>query len=61
MRFIWTFIWSFFLMQMASYVIGAMTGTTYDFVQATMLSVVMSVLVIVISAVLPNEPVEQHH
>jgi hypothetical protein len=61
MRFIWAFIWSFFLVQMASYVISSMTGSTYDFMQATIMSLVIGVLVIIVTAVLPNEPAEQHH
>ncbi len=61
MRVLWTFIWSFLLVQMMSYVISAMTGTTYDFGQASIMSVVVTVLIFVISAAVPNEPVEQHH
>ncbi|WP_412839320.1 YjzD family protein [Bacillus paranthracis] len=57
MRFIWALIWSFLLVHMMSYVIGSMTGGTYDFNQASIFSVV---LVLAISAAIPNEPVEQH-
>ncbi|EEM42953.1 hypothetical protein bthur0004_10690 [Bacillus thuringiensis serovar sotto str. T04001] len=37
-----------------------MTGGTYDFNQASIFSVVLAVLVLAISAAIPNEPVEQH-
>ncbi|MFX3624107.1 MAG: YjzD family protein [Ectobacillus sp.] len=61
MQFIWTFIWSFALVQMASYVISSMGSGTYDFTQATIMSVVVLVLIVAISALVPNEPTEQHH
>ncbi|HFK1456439.1 TPA: YjzD family protein [Bacillus cereus] len=60
MRFIWALIWSFLLVHMMSYVISSMTGGTYDFNQASIFSVVLAVLVLAISAAIPNEPVEQH-
>ncbi|GAA3329662.1 YjzD family protein [Ectobacillus funiculus] len=62
MRLLWTFIWSFLLMQMMSYIISSMTGSTYDFGQATIMSVVVTVFdFFIISAILPNEPAGQHH
>ncbi|WP_242272129.1 YjzD family protein [Bacillus cereus group sp. BfR-BA-01310] len=60
MRFIWALIWSFLLVHMMSYVIGSMTGGAYDFNLASIFSVVLAVLVLAISAAIPNEPVEQH-
>ncbi|ENQ3081043.1 YjzD family protein [Bacillus multifaciens] len=61
MRVIWAFIWSFLLVQMMSYVISAMTpGGTYDFGQASIFSVILTVLVIAIGALIPNEPAQQH-
>ncbi|MGR5996739.1 YjzD family protein [Bacillus cereus] len=61
MRFIWALIWSFLLVHMMSYVIGSMTGGTYDFNQASIFSSCScTVLVLAISAAIPNEPVEQH-
>ncbi|MFD3447324.1 YjzD family protein [Microbacteriaceae bacterium 4G12] len=60
MRVIFGFFWSFVLVQMASYVISSMTGGTYDFKLATIISLVVGVLVMLISVFIPNEPVEQH-
>ena len=60
MRVIWALIWSFLLVHMMSYVIGSMTGGTYDFNQASIFSVVLAVFVLAIAAAIPNEPVEQH-
>ena len=50
MRFIWALIWSFLLVHMMSYVIGSMTGGTYDFNQASIFSVVLAVFVLAIAA-----------
>jgi hypothetical protein len=60
MRVLWTLIWSFLLVQMMAYVISSMTGSTYDFVQASIISVVMAAFVMILSAFIPNEPVEHH-
>lgn len=61
MRVFWAFFWSFLLVQMMSYVISAMTpGVTYDFGQASIFSVVITILVIALGALIPNEPAEQH-
>lgn len=54
MRFMWALIWSFLLVHMMSYVIGSMTGGTYDFNQASIFSVVLAVLVLAISAAIPK-------
>ncbi|WP_416828733.1 YjzD family protein [Ectobacillus polymachus] len=60
MKYIASFFWSFVLVQMASYVISSMTQTTYDFTQSTIMSVVISVLILFIGSLVPNEPSEQH-
>ncbi|MCP8968293.1 YjzD family protein [Ectobacillus ponti] len=60
MRFVWAFIWSFLLVQMISYVIGAMTGNEYNFANASIMSVVFAVLVIAIGSLIPNDPVPHH-
>lgn len=65
MQVIFGFVWSFLLVQMASYVISSMTGGTYDFQQATIISFVVGIIVMLLSVFIPNEPVEQqsatHH
>jgi hypothetical protein len=45
---------------MLVYVVGSMVGSTYNFNLGALLTVVVSVMVYVLSAVLPNEPVEKH-
>jgi uncharacterized membrane protein len=59
-RFFWTFFWGFLLIHMASYVVNSMTGGHYDFMAATILSVVAIVVIFIIAEVIPNEPVAKH-
>lgn len=60
MRYVWSIIWGFLLVQMLTYVVGSMLGTGYDFKMGTILTVVLVVMVYAISALIPNEPVEKH-
>lgn len=60
MRYVWSIIWGFLLVQMLTYVVGSMLGTGYDFKLGTILTVVLVVMVYAISAVIPNDPVEKH-
>lgn len=61
MRYTWTFFWVFLLIHMTTYVVSSMGGATYDFTQATILSVVATILVYIVAAIIPNEPVEDSH
>ncbi|MFT4412520.1 YjzD family protein [Fredinandcohnia humi] len=61
MRYFWTFFWTFLLIQMASYVIGSMQGATYEFATASVVAVIVTALIIILGAVIPNEPVEGSH
>ncbi|QGQ44650.1 YjzD family protein [Metabacillus sediminilitoris] len=60
MRFFWTFFWGFLLIHMASYVINSMTGGHYDFGSASILAVIAIVVILFITAVIPNEPNPNH-
>ncbi|WHY87747.1 YjzD family protein [Neobacillus novalis] len=61
MRFFWTFLWSFLLVQMLSYVVSSMTpGAEFDFIPGAIVSVGVTVLIFIAAAVIPNEPVENH-
>ena len=60
MRFFWTLVWALLLVNMISYVIASMQGDTYNFVIASGVAVVFTVIVSLIGAVLPNDPVEKH-
>jgi hypothetical protein len=45
---------------MLNYVVSSMTGGTYDFMTGTYLSVIVAVLIIVVSTIIPNDPVNHH-
>ncbi|MEH7302285.1 YjzD family protein [Neobacillus drentensis] len=60
MQYFWTFFWSFLLVQMLTYVISSMSGVSYDFVSGSIAAVVVTILIFIVSAVIPNEPVEKH-
>lgn len=60
MRYFWALFWGFLLVQMLTYVVGSMIGTTYDFKTGTILTVVLVVMVYIIGSVIPNDPAEKH-
>jgi hypothetical protein len=45
---------------MLSYVVSSMSGATFDFVSGAIVSVGVTVLIFIASAVIPNEPVSKH-
>ncbi|KZZ83735.1 MULTISPECIES: YjzD family protein [Bacillaceae] len=61
MRYFWTFFWAFLLVHMLTYVTSSMVGSAYDFMTATILSVVVTILIFAIAALIPNEPVNDQH
>ncbi|WP_042356493.1 YjzD family protein [Bacillus rubiinfantis] len=60
MRFFWTLFWTFLLVEMLSYVVSSMSGSSFDFVTAAVFSVAVSVLIFIVSLIIPNQPVEKH-
>ncbi|ASS88783.1 MULTISPECIES: YjzD family protein [Geobacillus] len=61
MRLFWTFFWTFLLVQMATYVMGSMQGIGYNFTTGALLGVIVTVLVLVVAALIPDEPAGDHH
>ncbi|ALF09821.1 MULTISPECIES: YjzD family protein [Parageobacillus] len=61
MRLFWTFFWTFLLVQMATYVMGSMQGIGYNFTTGALLGVIVTVLVVVVAALIPDEPAGDHH
>jgi hypothetical protein len=59
-RYFWTFFWAFLLVQMLTYVVSSMVGTTYNVQTGSILAIVVTVMILIISAIIPNEPVEKH-
>lgn len=55
MQYIITFFWSFLLVTMLNYVVSSVLGVNFDFMNGLIVSLVFSVLVIIIAAVIPNE------
>jgi hypothetical protein len=46
---------------MLTYVVSSMTpGATYEFMPAVIASVVVTILIFVVTAVIPNEPAAKH-
>jgi hypothetical protein len=60
MRYFWTFFWSFLLVEMLTYVVSSMNGTAFDLKMGAILSVVVTILIYVVSAIIPNEPANKH-
>jgi hypothetical protein len=60
MRVFWTVFWSLLLINMLSYVVANMVGDTYNYMLASTVAIVFSVIVMLIGEALPNEPVEKH-
>ena len=56
-----TFVWSFILVSMLNYVVSAVLGVDFNFQAGAIVSVVFSILIFVIAAVIPNEPTPDHH
>ena len=51
-----TIFWTFLLSQMLVYVVGSMNGVPYSFSMGVILTAVFSVLVFILSAIIPDEP-----
>lgn len=55
MKYFWTLFWTFLLVQMLYYVAGSMTGAVYDLKLGALLSVGVTILILLISTIIPNE------
>lgn len=63
MQYIATFFWSFLLVTMLNYVVSSVLGAGFDFVTGAIISLIFSVLVLIVTAIIPNEPTPEaeHH
>ncbi|QED47222.1 DUF2929 family protein [Cytobacillus dafuensis] len=59
MRFFWTFFWTFLLVQMVTYVVSSMIGVSYDFKTGSILGVALTILIFVVSSIIPAGPAEK--
>jgi len=55
-----TFFWTLLLTEMLTYVVGSMNGVEFAPIPGLIIAVAFTVLVFVITALIPNEPTEQH-
>ena len=61
MKFIITFLWSFLLVTMVNYVAGSIAGiASFDFMGGVIAAVVMAIIVLVVTAIIPNEEVADY-
>ncbi len=64
MQYIVTFVWSFLLVSMLNYVVSSVLGVPFDFKTGAIVSVVFSILIFIIGAIIPNDPTPEaadHH
>lgn len=55
-----TFVWSFILVTMLSYVTGAIANIPFTFMPGAVLSVIAALVIIIIGEALPEEAVSDH-
>ncbi|CEG26091.1 YjzD family protein [Bacillus sp. B-jedd] len=60
MRYFWTFFWVLLLVEMLSYVVTSMLGVPFDYKIAAILGLLTTVLILVVPAIIPNDPVDHH-
>ena len=58
-----TFFWSACLVSMLNYVVSSVIGVEFNFMNGIYVSLAFSVIVLIIGAIIPNDPVEhsEHH
>ncbi|MGB2993857.1 MAG: YjzD family protein [Paenisporosarcina sp.] len=61
MKYIFTLIWSFLLVTMLNYVVSSVQDVPFDFLLGAILSVVVAVIIFIIAAIIPNDPVVTEH
>jgi hypothetical protein len=60
MRYVMTFVWSFLLVAMLNYVVGAIADVPFEFMPGVIVSVILSVLIIILGEAFPKGPVSDH-
>ena len=59
MKYLATLFWTFLLAQMGTYVVSSMLGVAFDFQTGSILAVGFTVLIFILSALIPDGPVEK--
>ncbi|MGJ7919576.1 YjzD family protein [Neobacillus sp. LXY-4] len=60
MKYFWTLFWTFILIQMVVYVGSSMMGVEFDFNTGLIITLPVALLLYIIPAIIPNDPVEKH-
>jgi hypothetical protein len=54
-KYFWTLFWTFLLVEMLTYVVSSMIGSTFDFVTGAIVAAGATILILVLSAIIPEE------
>ncbi|WP_050182717.1 YjzD family protein [Domibacillus robiginosus] len=60
MQYLMTFFWTFLLSEMTVYVVSSMNGAVFHFETGVFLAIVLTILLVVITTLIPNDPIEKH-
>lgn len=60
MQYIMTFFWTFLLSEMVVYVVSSMNSAAFHFETGFLISVVVTILLFILTALIPNDPIEKH-
>lgn len=55
MQYILSFIWSFLLISMLTYVVSSVLAAEYSFTDGAIISVFFTILVMIVTAIIPND------
>ncbi|MFJ7825206.1 YjzD family protein [Psychrobacillus sp. NPDC096623] len=61
MQYIMTFFWSVLLVSMLNYVVSSVQNVEFVFMNGIIMSIPVAILVLVIAAIIPDEPVAKTH
>ena len=61
MSYFWTFLWSFLLIQMTTYVVSSMNGVPYNFMTGTIIAIITTLAIFVIGTIIPKPHVKEQH
>lgn len=61
MQYIGTFLWSFFLISLLNYVVSAIQNVPFDFMIGVYISIGVTILIFIMSAVIPEGPAAEKH
>ncbi|PSL28384.1 Protein of unknown function (DUF2929) [Planomicrobium soli] len=61
MQFIGTFFWSFLLISLLNYVVSAVQNVHFDFMLGVYISLAVSILIFIISSIIPDSPTQEKH